>query len=119
MFRYYNANKFGYDTEDCVIRSISVAEDISWDKAYKKLSDYARERGLMISSVESVEEYLDDNYDRACIDNVTVGEFAYMNPRGTFLVTMPSHITCIVDGEIVDTFDCSDYTMFCSWYVDR
>ena len=61
---YYNANEFGHHIEDCTIRSISVAEGISWDEAYRKLSDYARERGLMISSVESIEGYLDEHYNR-------------------------------------------------------
>ena len=69
---YYNANAFGNDVEDCAIRSISVAEGISWDEAYRKLSDYARERGLMISSVESVEQYLDEHYNRMCIEDMTV-----------------------------------------------
>ena len=89
MFRYYNANEFGYDIEDCAIRAISVAEGISWDKAYRKLSDYARNRGLMISSVENIEDYLDNNYERICDDDTTVAEFAYNNPVGTFLITMP------------------------------
>lgn len=83
------------------------------------LSDYARERGLMISSVESIEEYLDDHYEKVCEDYMTVGEFAYYNPRGTYLVTMKNHITCIVDGYIVDTFDCSDKLMYCAWYVKK
>lgn len=89
MFRYYNANEFGYDIEDCAVRAISTAENISWDKAYRKLSDYARERGLMLSSVESIEEYLDDNYERLCFEDMTVGEFARENPYGIYLVTMP------------------------------
>lgn len=88
MYRYYNANTFGHDIEDCTIRAISVAEGISWDKAYKKLSDYARERGLMLSSVESIEEYLDDNYERMCEDDMTIEEFAECNSEGTYLVTM-------------------------------
>ena len=83
---YYNANKFGHDIEDCTIRSISVAEGISWDDAYRKLSDYARERGHMLSSVESIENYLDDNYNRMCVDDMTVGEFACYNQYGTFLI---------------------------------
>ena len=86
---YYNANTFGHDIEDCAIRSISVAEGISWDEAYRKLSDFARVRGLMVSSVESIEEYLDEHYDRMCVEDMTVGEFAYNHPYGTFLVTMP------------------------------
>ena len=114
---YYNANSFGNNVEDCTIRSISVAEGISWDYAYRKLSDYARERGLMISDVESIEEYLDDNYERLCVDDMTVGEFADLNPYGTFLVTMQGHITAIKDGEIIDTFDPSDRLMWCAWEV--
>ena len=119
MFTYYNANEFGYDIEDCTIRAISVAEGISWDKAYRKLSDYARVRGLMMNSVESIEKYLDDNYERTCEDYMTVGEFAYENPKGTFLVTMPGHIVAVVDGEIIDTFDPSDRIMFCAWNVNK
>ncbi len=89
MFRYYNANEFGHDIEDCTIRAISVAEGISWDKAFRKISDYARERGLMMSSTENIEQYLDDHYQRVCEQDMTVGEFAYYNPEGTFLITMP------------------------------
>jgi len=103
---YYNANIFGYNIEDCTIRAVSVAEGISWDRAYRKLSDYARKRGLMLSSVESIEQYLDDKYERICVSDMTVGEFASENPEGIFLVTMQGHITCIVDGYIVDSFDC-------------
>lgn len=115
---YYNANKFGYDIEDCAIRSISVAEGISWDKAYMKLSEYARERGLMISSVDSIEEYLDENYWRVCESETTVEEFAYTHPYGTFLITMPGHISTIKDGNIIDTFNCGDRIMLCAWYVE-
>ena len=89
MFRYYNANEFGHDIEDCTIRAISVAEGISWDSAFRKLSDYARTRGLMMSSVENVEQYLDDHYERICETDMKVGDFAYYNPEGTFLITMP------------------------------
>lgn len=118
MFKYYNANILGKDVDDCTIRAISVAEGISWDEAYRKLCDYARKRGLMLSSAESIEQYLDDNYQRVCEPNMTVGEFAYENPTGIYLVTMPGHITCIVNGNVVDTFDCSHKTIFCAWLVE-
>lgn len=117
MFRYYNANIYNNNIEDCTIRAISVAENISWDKAYRKLSDYARERGLMLSSVQSIESYLDDNYYRFCNYNITVGEFARKYNRGTYLVTMRGHITVIINGVIIDTFDCSNRKMWCAWIV--
>ncbi len=95
MYRYYNANPMSNDIADCSIRALSVAENISWDKAYRILSDYARERGLMISSVASIEQFLDENYLKCCYDNVTVEDFINENPRGTFLITMPrSYYSC-------------------------
>lgn len=117
MFRYYNANIYNNNIEDCTIRAISVAEKISWDKAYIKLSDYARQRGLMLSSVQSIESYLDDNYKRFCNYNITVGEFARRYNKGTYLVTMRGHITVIINGVIIDTFDCSNRKMWCAWIV--
>lgn len=117
MFRYYNANIYNNNIEDCAIRAISVAENISWDKAYIKLSDYARQRGLMLSSVQSIESYLDDNYKRFCNYNITVGEFARRYNKGTYLVTMRGHITVIINGVIIDTFDCSNRKMWCAWIV--
>ncbi len=89
MFAYFNANTFGHHIEDCTIRAISVAEGISWDKAYEKLSNYARERGLMMSSVENIEDYLDSHYERLCEEGLTVSDFAYYYPVGIYLVTMP------------------------------
>lgn len=118
MYKYYNANTFGNNVEDCSIRALSVAEDISWDKAYIKLSDYARKKGLMLSSYESVESYLDENYERKCFYGMTVKDFIKSHPYGTFLVTMKGHITVIKDGVNYDTFDCSDRRIWCAWLVD-
>lgn len=117
MFRYYNANPMLNDIEDCTIRAISVAEDISWDEAYKKLSDYARKKGLMLSSVKSVENYLDDHYYRECNYDITVEEFIEEHPVGTYLITMDGHITVLKNGINYDTFDCRDRLMWCAWEV--
>lgn len=117
MYRYYNANPMLNDIEDCTIRALSVAEDISWDEAYKKLSDYARRKGLMLSSVKSIENYLDDHYYRTCNYDITVGEFIAKHPAGTYLITMDGHITVLKNGINYDTFDCRDRLMWCAWEV--
>lgn len=51
-------------------------------------------------------------------DIKTVGEFADENKNGTYLVTIPNHITVIIDGTIYDTFDCSDRIMRCAWIIN-
>ena len=89
MYRYYNANPMLNEVEDCSIRGLSVAEDISWDKAYQILSDYARKRGLMLSSVESIESFLDDNYYPVKVyKGETLEEFVERHPNNTYLITM-------------------------------
>lgn len=93
MYRYYNANSKGNDVDDCTVRAVSVAEGISWDEAYEKLSNSARKIGLMMSSVPAIDYYLDKRYKRINKDYDTVGDFMREHPRGTYLITMPGHIT--------------------------
>lgn len=117
MYRYMNMNPKGNDIEDCTVRAISTAEGISWDKAYDKLSDSARNKGLMMSNVEAIEEYLDERYKRVPFYTETVGEFIETHPYGIFLITMPGHITVLKNGINYDTFDCKNRLMWSAWRV--
>lgn len=117
MYRYYNANPNNLNIEDCSIRSISALEGISWADAYKKLSNFGRKHGLMLSSVESVEAYLDSFYDRVPIYEETVGEFIENHPRGKYAITMQGHITALIDGINYDTFDSSERLIWDAWKI--
>ena len=117
MWRYYNANARGNSVNDCVVRAISMAEGTSWDETYEKLSDIAQHEGILLDDVRFVERYLDKRYRRACHYSKTVGEFMEENSKGIFLITMPGHITVIIDGVLYDTFDCRNREMWCAWKV--
>ena len=95
MYKYHNQNPLGRNTADCVIRSISMAEGKSWDKTYDELSEIAQMEGRLLDDVEFVESYLDKRYKRAYHYSKTVGEFAREHRKGTYLVTMQGHITCV------------------------
>ena len=95
MYRYMNMNPRGLNVDDCTVRAISVAERISWDEAYDKLSDSARKLGLMMSSVPAIDYYLDKRYKRIDKDYLTVDDFMREHPRGTYLITMPRSYHCI------------------------
>lgn len=118
MYKYYNKNPQNNFIDDCVIRSISVAEGKTWEEVYEELSDLAKEQGLLFSSVPFVEEYLDSKYDRVCYHGKSVGDFVEEHPFGIYLITMNSHITCCYYGVIVDTFDCRNRIMKCCWEVE-
>ena len=117
MFKYYNANPYGNNISDCVIRSLSVLTNRNWHDVYNELSDLANKQGLLFSNVEFVEDYLDNKYDRECHYSKKVGEFAYEFPKGKYAVTMNNHITAIIDGVIVDTFNPSERIMRCAWKI--
>lgn len=117
MFRFYNANVKNLFVDDCTIRAISLAEDKTWNETYYKLSNLAREKGMMMDSAKFIEEYLDNRYDRVYCKNCSVGDFVKEHPIGTYLITMPNHISISIDGLIYDTFDCSARIMKCAWRI--
>ena len=119
MYEYYNANPYGNDISDCVIRSLSVLTNRSWTDVYDELTDMAGDVGLMFDRVEFVEDYLDDRYPRECHYSKTVGEFAREHPLGKYAITMNGHITALIDGRLIDTFNPSNRVMRCAWLIER
>lgn len=117
MYRYYNANPNDYNIDDCTIRALSVAESISWDEAYKILSNSARKYGLMQSDVRAIEDFLDERYERVPFYEETVGEFVANHPKGTYLITVRGHITVLKNGNNYDTFNPSRRRILDVWEV--
>ena len=118
-YKFHNANSRKIFTNDCVVRAVSLSEGKSWDETYEELSDIAQEYGILLDDVNFVEPLLDSRYDRVCYHDTSVGEFVIEHPVGVYLITMPNHITCAIDGIIYDTFDCTDRFMWCAWCVDE
>ena len=119
MFRYYNRNPRDRNIEDCVIRSLSLLTGRSWEDVYKELVHFSSRDGYMTDNVEFVEDYLDDRYPRECHYSKTVGEFAYEHPFGKYIVSMPNHVSSIINGDVIDTFDPSDRIMRCAWRIEK
>ena len=121
MWRYHNSNPEKREVNDCVIRAISKAENRSWDEVYSELSTLAQNQRILLDDMRFVEPYLDSKYNRVCYKckgyRMTVDEFIERNPKGTFLVTMQAHITCVKNGILFDTWDCRNKLIWCSWEV--
>lgn len=117
MYKFYNANPYGNRIADCVIRCLSVLTNRNWEEVYDELTDLSGNVGLLFNDVEFVEDYLDDRYPRECHYSKTVEEFAKENPYGKYAVTMNGHITAIINGNIIDSFDPSKRIMRCAWKI--
>ena len=119
MWEYYNANPLGRNVNDCTVRAISLATGKSWDETYKILSEYSRLQGITFSEVEFINDFLADRYERFCPPRKTetIRDFMNMKLNGRWLITMRGHITCVVDGILYDTFDCSENFIWCIYHV--
>lgn len=83
------------------------------------LSEYGRQQGITFSEVEFINDFLSERYERYCPPRKmeTVQDFVNLNLPGRWLITMRGHITCVIDGVIYDTFDCSDNFIWCIYKV--
>jgi hypothetical protein len=118
MYRYYNANTQGNFVNDCVIRAISVAENMTWEETYDDLSRIAKKNGILLDDVNFIDPLLDYRYDRIPLPyNMFVEDFVASHPKGVYLITMLGHITVVRDGIIYDTFDCRDRKIKDVWKV--
>ena len=116
-YRHYNANPLENNVSDCTVRAISTAEGKTWDETYEELSRLAQINGILLDDVDFIEDYLDKRYLRQCHYSKTIEEFIEEYSKGTYLITMKGHITCVKNGVLIDTFDCRDRRMWCAWYV--
>jgi hypothetical protein len=118
MYKYYNNNPHNRHIDDCSIRALSLLTNRSWNDTYEELSYLANQDSLMMDSVAFLENYLDDRYPRECHYSKTIGEFANEYPYGKYAVSTNGHLTAIVNGNIMDTFDPSNRIMRCAWRID-
>ena len=117
-YRFYNANSKGNFVNDCTIRAISVAENKTWDETYEELSRIAQKNGILLDDVNFIDPFLDSRYNRIYGNEIYVGEFAENHPKGTYLITMNGHITCCINGCVIDSFDPRCKKIFDVWEVE-
>lgn len=111
-FKYLNLNPKGRNVSDCTVRAFALAHNTTWFHAYDILSEYARERCIVIDDTSFINDFLSENYPYMCYKcrgkKITVGEITDKFKYGVYLITMSGHITCMIDGTIYDTWDCRD-----------
>ena len=118
------------NARDCVTRAISIATDIPYQEVYDNLHDLNREyvkskRNRVARSIqkkgasprngqfkEIYHSYLLElgwtwvpcmKIGSGCKVHLTQSEL----PPGTLIIKVSRHLTCVVDGVIQDTHDCS------------
>lgn len=111
---YYNANPMSKTVGDCVIRSIAIALDYTWERVYSELliagflaldmpssnavwGSYLKGKGFVQKVVQA-----------DCPDCVTVRQFAAQHPFGTYVLATGSHAVAVQQGNYIDNWDSGD-----------
>ena len=107
----YNPNPVKADAGDCAVRAIAKALDISWEKAYTKLSmaGYLMcdmpNADWVWGSVLRKEGFSREILPNTCPDCYTVADFCHDNPRGVFVVKSEGHVATVVNGTLFDSWN--------------
>ena len=112
-FTYYNRNPKGRITTDCVVRAMSTALSVPYEKVVMDMAKIQCESGLDDAEPKSIEKYLTAN---GWLKNrqpkhengtkFTCKEFVKAHPKGKYILSLAHHLTYLEDGKIFDIWDC-------------
>lgn len=121
MWIKYNANPVANRVEDCIIRAVAVALDISWDDAFDLVAENAKQMGnVMHSNVVYGSVLRQHGFNRyiipnSCPDCYTVKDFCRDHPKGVYVLGADSHVVASIDGDYFDTFDSGEEPILYYW----
>lgn len=124
MWINYNPNPKNRKVDDCAVRALSKALNISWDKAFSMLASEAFIQADMPHSNAVWGAVLRKNgFKRqivpdTCPDCYTLKDFLEDHKKGTYVIAMQDHVVCASDGNAFDTWDCLDKIPQYYWYKE-
>lgn len=124
MFKEYNRHPKGIKTTDCVVRAISTAMNIDYMDLRKDLNRKKREWGFTSYKDTKFLYKFFEGYPRLIFKaikgepRIKGSDFTELHSKGTFVLKMAGHITCVIDGIILDTWDCSYRSVYTAWKIN-
>ena len=122
MWVMYNNNPTGRSVGDCAVRAVSIALGTDWETAYTKLAYNGYLMGDMPSADSVWGAVLRENgYYRAilpdtCPSCYTAKQFCADHPVGTYILAFGGHVAAVQNGDIFDSWDCSNEIPQYYWY---
>ena len=122
MYVYYNPNPTGRHVGDCAVRAVAKALDISWDDAYRLMTDEGFIMGDMPSSDAVWGAVLKSHgFYRSVVPNIcpqcyTAEQFSRAHPEGIYVLGFGNHVATVIDGDIFDTWDSSHEIPVYYWH---
>lgn len=111
MWIKYNANPLAGNVEDCAIRAVAVALNISWDDAFDMVCQMAKGMGVMPhnnsawGAVLRQHGFIRKIIPNTCPNCYTINDFCMDNPKGVFVIGTGTHAVAVIDGNYYDTWN--------------
>ena len=126
-FQYSNPHPQGKQVRDCVKRAFVHVTGKSYHDIQLELN--------RLKKVTGAEKFNSNQNWRYYVEKVLQGKklsfpavkgqgrmtglvFAIEHPTGKYVLRMAGHLSCCVDGKILDTWDCSDKCVYNAWKVE-
>ena len=122
MYIDFNPNSLGLITDDCAVRAVAKALDVSWDMAYMMLAMNGMKMGFLMNHNAVIASVLRSNgFRRATIPNTcpdcfTIKDFAELNPNGVFVLGTGSHVVTVDGGDVYDAWNSLSEIPVYVWY---
>lgn len=119
---YYNPNPTERRVEDCSVRAVAKALDITWEEAFALLTKNAflmsdmPHANSVIGSILRQHGYFRKSIPNSCPDCYTVENFLMDHPVGTFVLMSENHIATAQNGTLFDTWDSRGLVPQFYWY---
>ena len=108
--KYFSVKYKSHLVGDCSIRAIAHGTGLDYKKVYTDLFKLAMEKGCMPNSERNYESYLFSMgwKKNKPIRNVYNKKLRLRNfkEKGTYIILISGHLTCIKDGVLYDSWDC-------------
>ena len=111
MWQEYNPNPVSRRVEDCSVRAVAKALDISWEDAFALLAKNAFQMGDMphsnsvIGSILRMHGFYRKAVPDECPDCYTAEDFLKEHPKGTYVLFFGNHVATAKDGTLFDTWN--------------
>ena len=106
---------YRWDRGDCAIRALANAADVSWLEAFDYLIGHARAEYNVPNDKGGFRRYLCEGGGKWTAvkaekrkKRMTVLDFAKSHPKGRYAVQIASHETAVVNGVILDAWNCGE-----------
>ncbi len=123
-FTKLNLNPKEKKTSDCVVRAIACGTGQSWEKVYQDLCRIGLEEYEMPNSKTVWQKYLNElGWKKQPMPKIKFGN-TYRRVRleafakdiiKNSIVSVASHLTCVEDGSIIDTWNCGHKSVGNYW----